>query len=268
MEKKKLIKRWDAFLENIKQRFDEVIEQAEQGTAQMIPSIEYDAISIENAWGGIKNQLFKLQEKTTDTWDDKMDDLFGERDDVTSKERIRELNKYIDLNHLLENQYNRAYVKAMADAGRKIYADAQQYIDTNKIHQCKQCGDKMDVVIYSFMAKNIKCNSCGTVNSYEPDPRIQALESYTVDALAKELVIDLTTKESDLEHTIHRLHDDRNESGTKEKKETLITKLITTRKERVTKYYTYFEINVPDKASYYGRLKEERLIWAEKVQNL
>jgi len=268
MEKKKLIKRWESFLENIEQRFDEILEQAEEGTNQLIPNIDYDAISIENAWSGIKGQLYQLQEKSENTWDDKMDDLFGDRDDVTSEERIHELNKYIDVNHSLEKKYERAYVKAMADAGRKIYTDAQQHININKIHNCKQCGDKMEVVIYSFVAKNIKCNSCGTVNSYNPDPRIQALEYHTIDALAKELVIDLTIKESDLEHQIHRLEDDRNESGTKDKQKKLAQELISTRKERVHKYYTYLETNVPDKASFYARQKEERLKWAEDVQNI
>ena len=268
MGKKKLIKRWDAFLENIEQRFDEILVQAEQGTAQMIPSIEYDSISISNAWSGIKGQLNQLQDKTENAWDDKMDDLFGDRDDVSSEERLRELNKYQDLNHLLEERYNRAYVKAMADAGRKIYNDAQQHVDTSKIHHCKQCGDKMDVAIYSFMAKNIKCNSCGTVNSYQPDPRIQALESYTINALAEEMVIDLIMKESNIAHNIHRLHDLRNEIGTTEKKEKLENELIVTRKERIEKYYSFFETNVPDKASYYARQKEERLKWAEDIRHI
>ena len=121
MGKKKLIKRWDAFLENIDQRFDDILDQAAQGTAQMIPNIEYDSISISNAWSGIKGQLYQLQEKTENAWDEKMDELFGDRDDVTSEQRLEQLNKYEDLNHQLEQKYQRAYVKAMADAGRKIY---------------------------------------------------------------------------------------------------------------------------------------------------
>ena len=267
-KKKKLIERWDSFLNNIDERFDEILEQAELGTAQMIPNIEYDAISISNAWNGIKGQLYQLQEKTENTWDDKMDDLFGDRDDVSSKERIRELNKYEDLNYKLEKKFKRAYVKARADAGRKIYNDVQQHVDISKIHHCKQCGDKMDIAIYSFMAKNIKCNTCGTVNSYQPDPRIQSLESHTIDALAEELVIDLLMKESDLVHNIHRLDDRRNKKGTKEKQEQLGQELVVTRKERINKYYSFFETNVPDKADYYSREKEERLKWAENLNNL
>ena len=268
MGKKKLIKRWDAFLENIDQRFDDILDQAAQGTAQMIPNIEYDSISISNAWSGIKAQMRSLQDKSENTWDDKMDELFGDRDDVTSEQRLEQLNKYEDLNHQLEQKYERAYVKAMADAGRKIYNDASQHVDLNKIHNCKQCGDKMDIKIYSFMAKNVKCLSCGTVNSYEPDPRIQALESYTIDALAAENVIEHTLKESDLSHRIHRLHDLRNEVGTKEKEEQLRKELIETRKEKVELYYSFFETNVPDKAEYYRREKEERLKWAEDTKNL
>ncbi|TPN86317.1 hypothetical protein [Aquimarina algicola] len=265
--KEELIVRWDTFLNKIEQRFDDILEQAQQGTTHLVSQIEYDSGSIGSAWSGIKGQLYELREKADHTWENKMDGLFGDRDDVTSKERIEQFNKYEDLSHRMENRYNEAQVKAMADAGRKIYDNVMQHINTNKIHNCKQCGDQMDIVVYSFMAKNIKCHSCGTVNSYEPDPRIQALEHYTIGALADEHVIDLVIKEANLEHDIHRLHDLRNEIGTEEKKNDLRKILVTTRQERIRQYYEFMETNVPDKASYYARQKEERLKWAENTKH-
>ena len=263
MGKKKLIKRWDSFLEKIEERFDEILEQSEQATAQVIEKLEYDSTSIMNAWEGIELKLLKLQDKAEDAWSDKMDDLFGDRDDVSSKERYRELFKYEGLNHEMQKKYVKTHTKVLAEAGRKIYNNVINHIDTNKIHSCKQCGDQMNIEIYSFMAKNIKCDSCGTVNSYEPDSRIQALEAFVIDPLAEELVLDLKIKQLDIEHAISRLHDNRNKEGAKEKELKLERQLIDTKKEIINKYYSYCETNIPDKAPYFKKQKEERLQWAE-----
>lgn len=36
------------------------------------------------------------------------------------------------------------------------------------------------------MAINLKCDSCGSVNTYQPDDRIRAMEYYVINHLAEE----------------------------------------------------------------------------------
>ena len=260
-EKQELINKWDGFLNKIEDRFNEFIDQANQGTENFIEQLEYDSISVTNAWNGIKGQMFSLSKKATDTWDDKMDDLFGDRDDVTSDERMEQYYKHTDLTHRMSTKYESELAKAIANSGRKIEQNVMAHIDLNKIHNCKQCGDKMDIVIYSFMAKNVKCQSCGTVNSYEPDARILALEYYTVTALANEKIIDFVKKEADIEHAMHKL-DDRIASE-REQTLSLREELTATRKERINTYFNFITSHIKDKEEFYNRKRDERLKWAE-----
>ncbi len=262
--KEELVKRWDIFLNTISKRFNDILEQAKAGTEQLIPQLEYDAVIISNVWTGIKGQLNSLTEKVSDTWNDKMDDLFDDLEDVTGEERMKQYYKYYDLNQEMEAKYDEAYTLAIAIAGEKISENVMKHIDLNKIHNCKQCGDKMDIKIYSFMAKNVKCTSCNMVNSYEPDPRILALEHFTIVPLANKEVYPIVYKEGKINHEIHKL-DNRVEEEN-EKIQELRKQLISTRKERVTKFYDFIVHNVPDKAEYYNTRKEERLKWAEELK--
>jgi len=58
------------------------------------------------------------------------------------------------------------------------------------MHRCTQCAAELPINIYSFMAVNIKCESCGAVNTYQPDDRVRALEYYVIEPLAEEYAIE------------------------------------------------------------------------------
>jgi len=82
------------------------------------------------------------------------------------------------------------------------------------------------------MAVNIKCESCGSVNTYQPDDRIRALEYYVINNLAEEKALPLK---------IQARHD----KGAQ--------------KEYYKVYYGYLMENVPDKKEFYQRQMEERI---------
>ena len=64
--------------------------------------------------------MFSLQEKIADTWDEKMDDIFSDLDDVSGEERMEQYYKGTDAKHKMATKYDMAERKAIADAGRKI----------------------------------------------------------------------------------------------------------------------------------------------------
>jgi hypothetical protein len=87
------------------------------------------------------------------------------------------------------------------------------------------------------MAVNLKCESCGSVNTYQPDDRVRALEYYVLNHLAEEQAFELKLK------------------GRSDRKMAV---------EYYKKYYGYLMDNVPEKKDFYKRDMDERISWAEK----
>ena len=81
------------------------------------------------------------------------------------------------------------------------------------------------------MAVNVKCASCGAVNTYEPDGRVRMLEG-VVAHLADENAMDEKIKSE---------------------------KDIKFRADYFKKYYGYFIEKIPSKKEYYERLMNDKL---------
>ena len=82
------------------------------------------------------------------------------------------------------------------------------------------------------MSVNLKCESCGSVNTYKPDDRIRALEYYVITHLAEEQAFPAKL----------RAKHDKN-----------------AQKEYFKIYYDFLMENVPDKKEFYEREMNERL---------
>ena len=262
-KKEELIQKWDVFLAKIEERFNDLLAEANENWPLVIEQLEYDSSVISNAWNGISNQVDSLQNKIDDTWDDKMDPLFGMMDEVSGDERMEQLYKGKDLDNKMSGILTQQRIKISADAGRKIYANVIAHIDLNKMHACKQCSAPLAIQIYSFVAKNIKCDACGTVNSYEPDSRIRSLEYYAMNQLAEELVITEIVREEEIGYELWKL--DARIPNEKIIVDTLSKEIVSVRKKSINTYYNYLIENITDKATIYENQKIERLKWAEKV---
>lgn len=254
-EKEQIIQRWDAFIDKIKLRCSELIGQANAGTDAFIPQIMFDTNAINNAWTGIKGQVFQLGDKLDDAWD-KMDDLF-DKAGSTSKETDTERAKKEEANIYLHWEYEKNYILAIAKAARQILFNVKSHINENKIHNCTQCGNQLDINIYSFRAKNIKCDACGSVNTYKPDDRIVVLESWVLVPLANEHA--LAEKEKEYFAEEKKSYADHG-TVTKEQME----ELVSLRKATWNKYYQFLIDSIPEKADLYERQRDERLKWSER----
>jgi rubrerythrin len=268
--KTELIVRWDALLGKIQARFDETLQQAETGIDQFIDQLQYDTIALINVFTGLKNQaVFQLQKKAEEGWE-KMDQLMDELDDLSSEERLRENKKMDNLNFQLEREFHVYETKQKAKAANKILQKIKAHIDENKIHNCTQCGYLLDVQVFSFMAKNVKCKSCGSVNTYEPDDRIRMMETWVILPLAEEYALDAWLKCNDAEKQI------KDEDFQIMYVERPLTDLIrpmpqelllqrnNAKADYYRSYYGYLMENVTDKKEYFQRQMEERIKWAEE----
>ncbi|MEZ4688729.1 MAG: hypothetical protein R3A12_00550 [Ignavibacteria bacterium] len=182
-EFQKLVERWDSFLSKIQTRFHEVIQQSEEPLNGVIENLQYDNVIIHNIKNGLHDQaVTQLSGKTDEGWEKmklEMSKLGVSWDLITQQHKKADEMKY-----QLAEEFQKFEVRIYADAARKILDNVKKHIDMNKLHSCTQCAAELPIRIYSFMAVNIKCESCGSVNTYQPDDRIRALEYYVLNHLA------------------------------------------------------------------------------------
>jgi len=230
-----LVARWDTFINKLFERYKDVMTQAEGPLSEMMNGIQYDSIVFININTGLKNQVVEqLGQKGEEGWTKMSAEL---RKINASSSDIADLRqKLINFKAWAELEFERYEVKIFADAARKILENVKQHINESKLHRCTQCAAELPIKVYSFMAINIKCESCGSVNTYQPDDRVRALEYYVLNHLAEEQAFDLKIKGR---------HD------------------RSAAKEYYLKYYGYLMENVPEKKDFYKRDMDERISWAE-----
>jgi hypothetical protein len=226
-----LVTRWDGFLKKLEARYYEVLQQTEAPLDGIIDGLQYDNVVIINIANGLKNQtVTQLSEKADQGWSKmrgEMDAMNASGGDINAQREKLAVFKY-----WLEIEYQKFEMSVFAKAARKILENVKQHIDLNKMHKCTQCAAELPINVYSFMAINIKCDSCGSVNTYQPDDRIRALEYYVINQLAEEHAFP------------EKLRSRQDKSAMK---------------EYYKKYYTYLMEHVPDKKDYYQRDLNERL---------
>src|SRR6185437_9025366 len=73
-----LVQRWDGFLKNIKDRFDQIMQESKDGCAQMLIETNYDPIPMGNAWGAMERRAKELSTKIEETWNQQVEPKFEE----------------------------------------------------------------------------------------------------------------------------------------------------------------------------------------------
>ena len=225
-----LVARWDAYLEKLRNRFYEVLNSVEGQMQEVIDSLQYDTVVIINILNGLKFQtVTQLSAKADEGWS-KMD---LELEKINAYRQFSGEAKKVDIFKMwIQDEFDRYEIKLFARAANKILDNVKKHIDENKLHRCTQCGAELPIKVYSFMSLNLKCESCGSVNTYQPDSRVLALEYYVIEPLANEYAMEEKIK------------------GKTDK---------AAMKEYYRKYYSYIIENVPDKKEYYERTMNERL---------
>jgi hypothetical protein len=226
-----LVTRWDGFLKKIEGRYYEVLQQTEAPLEGVINNIQYDNVIIHNIANGLKNQTVTQLAEKVESGMDKMEAEMrkaGASSDLIYRER----NKIHVLKNWMEIEYLKFEVSLFARAANKILENVKNHINEKKMHKCTQCGAELPIKVFSFMAINLKCDSCGSVNTYQPDDRVKALEYYVITPLAEEAAFAEKLK-------------------ARTNKEAM--------KEYYKKYYGYLMENVPEKKDLYQRDLTERL---------
>lgn len=225
-----LIARWDGYLNKLRDRFYEVLNSAEGPMAEVIENLQYDNIILINILNGLKYQtVTQLSAKAEEGWSK----MRLELQKINANSDIKEQALKEDIfKNWIDEEFQRYEIKLFARAANKILDNVKKHIDEKKMHRCTQCAGELPINVYSFMAINLKCESCGSVNTYQPDDRIRALEYYVIEPLANEFAMEEKIK-GYRDNNIQKVY--------------------------WKKFYGYLMENVPDKKEYFQRTLDERL---------
>jgi hypothetical protein len=230
-----LVARWESFVKKLYERYTDVMKQSEGPLSDVMNSIQYDSVVFININTGLKNQVVdQLCQKGDEGWAKMSAELAKINASSSDVGNLRQ--QLVMFKQWAALEFERYEVKIFADAARKILENVKQHINESKLHRCTQCAAELPINVYSFMAVNIKCESCGSVNTYQPDDRVRALEYYVLNHLAEEQAFDLKIK------------------GRHER---------SAAKEYYLKYYGYLMETVPEKKDFYKRDMDERISWVE-----
>jgi hypothetical protein len=164
--------RWDGFLNNIRERFLEIMQEAKEGCPALLEESNLDPIPMGNAWGAIEMRAKQLETKIEETWSSQVERAF-EQDGAPPQFIAHERAKGDALRDFIEVERERTRIAIYSDAGRAIFRHAATEIARS--FACVRCGAPLEVP-FTFRALNVHCQHCRTVNGYEPGTRLRLAE--------------------------------------------------------------------------------------------
>ena len=156
--------RWDGFLSQIRERFLQIMKEAEEGCPQLLEQAQFDPVPMGNAWSAIELRAKQLETKIDETWNGQVESAF-EQAGAPPQALAQERAKGEALRDWLEIERERTRIKIWSNAGRAFYRRALG--ELGRPFACVRCGAPLEVP-FTFRALNVPCPHCRTVNGFEP----------------------------------------------------------------------------------------------------
>jgi hypothetical protein len=177
-----LVQRWDGFLKNITDRFQQIMQESREGCAQLLAESNYDPIPMGNAWGAMERRAKDLGTKVDETWRQQVEPKFEEAG--ASRALIAEQdNKGEQLRDWMELEIEKVRIEIYCKLARDVAEMDKR--EKQGGYPCKQCGAPLAVPI-TFRVVNLTCAHCRTVNEYEPGTRTRYIEASCLHSLCQE----------------------------------------------------------------------------------
>jgi hypothetical protein len=159
-----VVARWDGFLSQVRERFLQIMREAEEGCPQLLEQANYDPTPMGVAWGAIEMRAKQLETKIEETWSGQVERAFeqaGAPPDAVTYERT----KGDALRDWFTVERERIRIKIWSDTGRMFYERAKA--ELGRPFACIRCGAPLEVP-FTYRALNVPCPHCRTVNGFEP----------------------------------------------------------------------------------------------------
>jgi hypothetical protein len=177
-----LVQRWDGFLKNIKERFEQIMQESRDGCAQMLIETNYDPIPMGNAWGAMERRAKDLSTKVDETWRQQVEAKFEEAG--SPRPLIHEqMQKGDAMRDWIETEIERTRIGIYCKLARDV-AELDKR-ERQGGYPCKQCGAPLTTPV-TFRVVNLTCAHCRTVNEFEPGTRTRYVEASCLHSLCQE----------------------------------------------------------------------------------
>ncbi len=177
-----VVARWDGFLAQIKQRFDQVMVEAHQGCMGLLHQTDFNSVAMGNAWSAMERRAKELSTKVDETWRSAVETKF-EESGASQAVVERERKKGADFRFWLDNEIERNRIALYNEASRALMGEAQRAVGDG--FKCTQCGAALPVKL-SFRAVSAKCGHCGAVSTCEPGMHMRMVEAMGVHAMCEQ----------------------------------------------------------------------------------
>ena len=181
-----LVQRWDGFLRNITERFQQIMQESKDGCAQLLAESDHDPIPMGNAWGAMERRAKDLSTKVDETWRDQVEAKFEEAG--APRALIAEQGGKGDaLRDWMELEIEKTRIQIYCQCARDV-AEMDRRArerDGQGGYPCQQCGAPLAVPV-TFRVVNLTCAHCRTVNEYEPGTRTRTIEASCLHSLCQE----------------------------------------------------------------------------------
>ncbi len=173
--------RWQAFVQKVTGRFNEILNEANQGFDQLLADPNLDPYTFVNAFNAITLRCKDLGIKLGQTYTAEVSLQLGAWSDAGGK-------LLSDTEAWLEEQLERFHAMQNGRLVRTLWPRVEASM--NKPVACQKCGGPLSRQV-RHQAESAVCQSCGVVNSVSPEPLV-----YTYFALAPDLYAEEQTIES------------------------------------------------------------------------
>lgn len=177
-----LVARWDAFLKNIQDRLNQIMQESVDGCAQLLAETSYDPIPMGNAWGAMERRAKELSTKVEETWNQQVEPKFEEAG--AARPLIEEQRRKGDaLRDHIELEIERTRIGIYCKLARDVAElDAREHGGS---YPCRNCGAPL-AVPHTFRVVNVACAHCRTMNEFEPGTRTRYVEASCLHSLCQE----------------------------------------------------------------------------------
>lgn len=176
-EHEALVQRWQAFLDKIFERLDEICAEAEVGVKAIGAQHPDDSLPLGNAITGLDHRVTQLKDRIGTTWDDQV----GEKFEVDSKLHDRGLDMKQDAELAFDERWTLAKAKWLSDLARDAFPRAIAAIERPAL--CTSCGAPLTVKS-RLEVEAVTCGHCSVVNQVAPPPAVSSYFGFGVQNLA------------------------------------------------------------------------------------
>jgi len=200
--KEQLIQRWDSFLLKMKQRYLESLDQAKEACLSQLEETDYDYYTVMRSWGGMVAQVQLLIPKIDETWEEKVEPQMEalNSSDYFYLDEGKKTSELTDELHMIMMRFHKTLE---GELSQKYYNHVMEV--STKNFNCSQCSAPITIQKNVFRAQYLTCQSCNSVNTFEPDTKFMQIGGTIIDNIVALKCVPLKDEMEKIYDEIHQL---------------------------------------------------------------